>query len=72
MITLTASHKNLLILVDKNEKLIEDTLIIKQFDLTTWLELWREGYVLTDPNGLAYLTPKGRAVAQQLQHEELL
>lgn len=72
MITLTASHKNLLILVDKNDKLIEDTSIIKQFDLTIWLELWREGYVLTDPNGLAYLTSRGRVIAKQLQHEDLL
>lgn len=70
LISLTDKHKNLLTFVDKNEKLFDDTQIINRFDLSTWLDLWREGLVLTNPEGKAYLTSKGRNIVQQFPSEE--
>lgn len=59
METLTDLHKNLIVLIDKSERKLEDIDIINNYGVTVWLDLWREGLVLTDKNGYAYLTKKG-------------
>lgn len=70
--SLTQLHKNLLNLIENNPKVYEDIEIINTFGITVWLDLWREGLVITDKYGRAYLTNKGSEIISLISSEEHL
>lgn len=72
MLQLTTLHKDLLAYVENHSKLIEDISLISNFGITTWLDVWREGLVLTDKHGRAYLTKKGVEIVHFSFSEESL